>query len=241
VLIVDDEPLGRRSVRRQLATVLAGAVVEEVPDACAALLAIAARPFALIFLDVEMPELSGLDLLRQLPQPRPKVIFVTAFSHFAVQAFEENACDYLVKPFTPERFAQAIARAFAELDSEARLDALERSLEHAGQRLERLALRRGDVVDIVAVRDIVGLVSEAHYTYVHSAGREYLSDLSLQHFWARLDPSVFLRVHRRAIVNITRVVRLRDSGEIELEGGLRVQVSRRNKPALLAALRGAGR
>lgn len=211
VLVVDDEPLARRSVIRHLAAALPGVAVREARDGFEALAAIRASPPSLVLLDVEMPELSGLDVLRQLAPPRPKVVFVTAYEHFAVRAFEENACDYVVKPFTAER-------------------------------LERLALRSGTRIDVVAVADVSCFVSRGHYTYVHAGPREYISELSLIHFEERLDPSVFVRVHRSALVHVGRVVRVVESqpATVELDNGVRVPLSRRRRGALRRPLGLAG-
>jgi two-component system LytT family response regulator len=238
ILIVDDEPLGRRSVARQVALVFPKAEVREARDGFEALALVERFAPTLVFLDVDMPELSGIDVLRQLREPRPKVIFVTAFAHFALPAFEENACDYLVKPFTAERFAAAAARARAELDADHKLRALEQSLAHAGRFLTRLALRLGQRVEVVTLADVSCLLSEGHYTYLHSAGRQYMTELTLVHLEQRLDPASFVRVHRNALVNITHVLRLVDGTEpvVELDDGMRVPISRRNRRVLLARL-----
>jgi two-component system LytT family response regulator len=235
VLIVDDEPLGRRAVARQLTAVLPHAEVREARDGFEALERVAAFAPSLVFLDVEMPELTGLDVLRQLPPPRPKVVFVTAYQEFALRAFEENACDYLVKPFTPERFAAAVARAAAELDAETRLAALERALAVAGEYMTRIAVRLGSRIDVVAIADVSSLSSRGHYTYLRAGEREHISELSLVHFEERLDPRIFLRVHRRAIVNQTMIARVGDTS-IELRDGQRLPLSRRNRAAVLARL-----
>lgn len=240
VLIVDDEPLGRRSVARQVAVVFPGAVVDEARDGFEALEKISATKPSIVFLDVEMPELSGLDVLRQLAPPRPKVVFVTAFEAFAVAAFEEHACDYLVKPFAPERFARAARRAVDQLDADARLDALERTLSASGRYLTRLSLKSGARMDVVAVEDVAALVSEGHYTYVYGGDREYLTELTLVHLEDRLDPGRFARAHRNAIVNVAHVVRLvgGESPSVELSNGRTVRVSRRHRAALWKRLGG---
>jgi two-component system LytT family response regulator len=238
ILIVDDEPLGRRSVARQVALVFPKAEVREARDGFEALTLVERFAPTLVFLDVDMPELSGLDVLRQLREPRPKVIFVTAFEHFALSAFDENACDYLVKPFTPERFAAAAARARLELDADRKLHALEQSLSQAGQFLTRLALRAGSRVDVVALADVSCLLSEGHYTYLHKAGRQYVTELTLVHLEQRLDPASFVRVHRNALVNLAHTLRIAGGAEpaVELDDGMRVPISRRNRRALLARL-----
>jgi two-component system LytT family response regulator len=235
VLVVDDEPLGRRAVLRQLAAVLPDAQVREACDGFEALELVASFAPSLVFLDVEMPELTGLDVLRQLTTPRPKVVFVTAYQEFALHAFEENACDYLVKPFTAERFAAAVTRARAEIATETRLRALEQSLAGRGDYLQRLALRLGARVDVIAMSSVSCLVSRGHYTYVWSEGREYITELTLVHLEERLDPAAFLRVHRSAIVNEAMIVRVDDTS-VELRDGQRVPLSRRNRAAVLARL-----
>lgn len=232
ILVVDDEPLGRRSVLRQVERVFPDAETHEARDGVEALGMIRELGPDLVYLDVEMPELTGLEVLRQLPSPRPKVVFVTAYEHFALAAFEENACDYLVKPFTPERFAAAAERALRELDGEAKLRSLEGSLGREGRFLDRLALRLGPRVDVVSSTDVTALVSKGHYTYVHAwvdgKAREYISDLSLIHYESRIDPRSFQRTHRSAIVSLAHVARIH-ADEIEVTGGLRVPLSRRSR------------
>ena len=228
ILVVDDEALARSAVIRQLSARLPDARVREARDGFEALDRIAETRPDLLFLDVEMPELSGLDLLRQIAEPRPRVIFVTAHDHFAVRAFEDQALDYLVKPFTPERFARAVDRAMAAIDTDTKL----RSVE---QRIDRLALRRGPTLEVVTAEAIVCLVSEDHYTHVHAKGHVYLTELSLQHFEARLDPARFVRAHRNAIVNVGHVSRL-TMDEAVMDDGTAIAVSRRCRAALTAAL-----
>ncbi|MBX7083978.1 MAG: LytTR family DNA-binding domain-containing protein [Nannocystaceae bacterium] len=242
ILVVDDEPLGRRAVTRQLAAQFPHAAVHEARDGFEALEQVRTLQPQLLFLDIEMPELDGFDVLRQLPLPRPKVVFVTAFEQFALQAFEANACDYLVKPFTPERFAATCARVRTALDVDARLAALERSLAGNGGHLVRLALKLAGRVDVVAVDRVACFISRDHYTYIHADGREYISELSLVHLEERLDPARFCRVHRSAIVNLAHVVRVGEgaAAEVELDDGQRVPLSRRNRAALLARLHPEG-
>jgi two-component system LytT family response regulator len=181
-----------------------------------------------------MPELSGLDVLRQLPPPRPKIIFVTAYERFAVDAFGENACDYLVKPFTPERFEGAVKRARSELEGERKLRDLEHAMTAAGHPLARLSFRAGNRVDVVPVSEITCLVSRDDYTCAYAGGREHLTDLSLAHLEERLDPRVFRRVHRSALVNVRHVrsVMAGPPGRVLLDDGSEVPLSRRRRGAL---------
>ncbi len=232
VLVVDDEALARAAVVRQLAGL--DATVREAADGFQALDRIREQAPDLLFLDVEMPELSGLDLLRQLPPPRPRVVFVTAYAHFAVAAFEANATDYLVKPFTPERFAAATQRALGQIDADAKLAALERTLSASGHRIERMALRRGTGFDVLVPDDFVALISIDHYTHVHANGHVYVTELPLIHFEEHLDPARFVRTHRSALVAVSRVARVGEEA-VRMDSGLDVPLSRRNRGALLAA------
>jgi two-component system LytT family response regulator len=239
VLIVDDEALARKSVARHLRAVLPDATVREARDGFEALDLIRDFSPQLVFLDVEMPELSGLDVLRQLEVPRPKIIFATAFEHFAVKAFEENACDYLVKPFTEARVGAAVERVLRQLDAESKLRGVERSFEATGHYLTRLALKVGPRVDVVQVAQVRCFVSKGHYSYVYAGEREYISDLTLVHLEERLDPSVFVRIHRNALVNQSCIKRVID-GEptmVELDDGTQLELSRRNRGALMKRYR----
>jgi two-component system, LytTR family, response regulator len=238
ILVVDDEPLARRAVIRAVNELVPDAILEEACDGVEALALVKDRSPDVVFLDVEMPELTGLDVLRHIPEPRPKIIFVTAFAQFAVDAFEHDACDYVVKPFTTERLASSLHRARSEIAGEQRLRALERSLASAGNHLERLALRIGTRVEIIATADVACFSSKEHYTHVHVGARELLCDLSLAHLEERLDPARFARIHRNALVNLARVVRV-GADDCLLDNGMIIAVSRRSRSALLARLEGS--
>ena len=199
----------------------------EARNGVEALAAFAAFQPDLLFLDVEMPEMTGLDVLRQLDRPAARIVFVTAYPQFAVEAFEANACDYLVKPFTAARFRAAVERAIAQLDTEVRLRELDRALSRSGRHLERLALRLGERLLMVDLADVRSLLSRDHYTWVHTADREYICTLSLLQLEERLDPKRFVRVHRNAIVQLAHVRGLHgtDAPHVELDNGQRVAVS----------------
>jgi len=235
VLVVDDELLARGAVVRQIKRALPDARIREARDGVDALDRVRESAPDVVFLDVEMPELSGFDVLAQLSEPRPRIVFVTAHEHFAVRAFDENACDFLVKPFTPERFDRALTRVIERLDAEHTLVSLEKALAADGRGLERLALRRGTNVDVVAVTDVACFVSEGHYTHVHANGRVYVTELSLQHLEERLDPRRFTRTHRKAIVQVRHVARVL-LDEVVLDTGTTVPLSRRRRGLLLDRL-----
>ncbi len=235
VLVVDDEPLARQRLVRFLANADSTLVVEEAANGLEAVEALLARPPDVVFLDVAMPGLSGLDVLRQIPDRPFRVVFQTAFDRFAVAAFEEEACDYLVKPFTEARFRAALERALARSSERARLTALEERLARRDGALRKLAVRIGRRLVLLAEPDVVALVSRDHVTCVHAAdGSEGTTDLSLAALEGRLDDTVFKRVHRGHLVNAAHVTSLVEEGDglrVTLSTGLSLPVARRFRAA----------
>ena len=227
-LVVDDEPLARRRLRELLGEFDAIEQVGEAVDGTSAVNAIDTLRPDLVFLDVEMPEGTGLEVLDRIAHD-PAVIFTTAHDKYAVSAFELQAVDYLLKPFGKERLSRALERltpAGAGAAGRAR-EALEASRESP---LTRIIVRdRGRLVPI-AVKDIVRLEANDDYTSVHVRGKVYLVYLTLQEFERKLDPAKFLRVHRSHVVSLDHVAQFTpaDGGRFELEmtDGTRLPVSR---------------
>jgi two-component system, LytTR family, response regulator len=214
-MIVDDEPLARERIR----TLLAGWDDIELVAECAsghdAVAAVRRLRPALLFLDIQMPELDGFGVLQALPPPyRPQaIVFVTAHDRFAVHAFDVNAIDYLLKPYTEERFNAALERARARLDGagrsqRAQIDALLESVAARAAVPERLTIRSRNGVQFVRVQDVDWLEADRNYTVLHLGTqalriREAISELESQ-----LGAAGFVRVHRSIIVNGDRIFRL---------------------------------
>ena len=170
ILIVDDEELARQRVARYVRSAEGAFVVEEADSGVAAVDAIRAFRPDVVFLDVDMPGMTGLEVLGQFEERPFKVIFATAYDEFAVRAFEEQACDYLLKPFTAERLHEALSRALARADGEQRLRALE---ERLGGRLRRFAVKQGTRTRAVEEEEVACFVSRDHVTCVYFGdGRE---------------------------------------------------------------------
>jgi two-component system LytT family response regulator len=227
-VIVDDEPLARTRLKRLLAAHPAIEIAGEAGDGEAACRVIEELAPDLVFLDVQMPGLSGFDVLARL-QTRPRVIFITAHDEFAVRAFEEQAVDYLLKPVEPARLERALARitgtgsAAARIEEErlARLiDAVER--RSAGPR--RIAVRRGPKVILVEPASILFCRAEDKYTVLYTAEGEHILDRTIEDLEQSLDPSTFLRIHRSVLVNLACV---RDLTAVE---GGRFVVSLKDSP-----------
>lgn len=238
VLIVDDERLAREKIRRYLAEAeaLGPFVVQEAKNGIEALEAIADFKPEVVFLDVEMPGLSGFDVLRQLPTVDFQVIFETAYDEFALRAFEENACDYLLKPFTSERLHKALARA---LSRAAPRNAHVNAAKVGGGYLDCITVRQGRHLIVLPVSDIECFSSQDHYTCVFAAdGRggltEYLIELSLAHLEAHLDPALFQRAHRSALVRVgaIRSIATGPNMTVHLSGGMELAVSRAHRQAI---------
>ncbi len=226
-LLIDDERLARNELRRLLESFPDIEVGDEAVNAEQAREKISALKPDLLFLDVQMPGESGMDLLASLEPPVPQVIFTTAFDEFAVKAFELNALDYLLKPVDPARLASAIDRlkeksGAAPAATEAPAPLLES---------DKVFVREGDRCWFVEVRNIRLLESEGNYTRVHFDDAQPQLFRSLIAMEARLNSRMFFRANRRQIINLSWIEKIEPwfSGGllVELKGGVKVELSRR--------------
>jgi two-component system LytT family response regulator len=231
-LIVDDEPLARRKLRDLLAEFPDGELLGEASDGAEAVRAIDELEPELVFLDIQMPLVSGLEVLERT-RHKPAVIFTTAHDRFAVAAFELAAVDYLLKPFGRERFRVALERARAVLGQESALvpsvERARRALAGRGP-LTRLFVRdRGKIIPI-PVAEIARFESQDDYTLVHAGARTYLVHVRLSELEQRLDPERFLRIHRSHAINLDFVRSLEPHDatrlEVEMRDGTRIVASR---------------
>lgn len=235
VLVVDDEKLARERIVRFVEELNLPFDLTLADSGVSALAQIQECTPDLIFLDVQMPGLNGFELLQALEKRPFQVIFQTAFDEYALNAFEESAADYLLKPFTRERFQTAVAKALANINMSAKLELLERELIQKRSFLSRLPVRVGDKVELLDTDKIDCLLSKDHYTFIYLAGAEYISDLSLNHLEERLDPEKFLRTHRSSIVHLSRIKQVRGGANMSLQllCGLELPVSRQKRQILV--------
>lgn len=234
ILIADDEELARRRLARYVRQ--AGGC--EIAEAASGLEAVALiesfRP-EIVFLDIEMPELDGFEVLAQFSERPFHVIFQTAYDEFAIRAFQEHACDYLLKPFTAERLNEALARALRRLGDEQRLRQLEAQLAAHRGALRRLTVRQGRRWRLIEEEQITCFISRDHCTCVYfevGAERgEGLVELSLAELRERLDSQLFRQFHRNHLVRIGAVRALAAGGDgeltLELIDGRKLPVARR--------------
>jgi two-component system LytT family response regulator len=215
ILIVDDEPLAREGLRMLLAEDPDVATIDEAKDGRAAIAAIRAAPPDLIFLDVQMPEMDGFAVVREIGAERmPAVVFVTAHDRYALQAFEINAIDYLLKPVTRERFSQALERAKARLGSRSaneesrQILSLLETIAAPHRALKRLAVRSAGKTVFVDLEDVDWIEAAENYVKLHAGRAGHLLHIALSALEKSLDPETFLRIHRSIIVNVRRIKEL---------------------------------
>lgn len=211
-LIVDDEPLARRRIRRMLAHDPEVAIVGDCSNGRDAIAAIKSESPDLVFLDVQMPEVDGFDVLASTETKRPPlVIFVTAYDQYALRAFEVAAVDYLVKPFDRRRFEGALERAKSRLasgrDSELNQQtlALLAELKAQSSHVERLVIKAGGRAFFLKTDEIDWIEAEGKYVRLHVGKESYLLREAIGSMETQLDPKKFPRIHRSTIVNIERV------------------------------------
>ncbi|MCL4846998.1 MAG: LytTR family DNA-binding domain-containing protein [Acidobacteria bacterium] len=240
-LIVDDEQPARLRLR-QLLGELGVEVVGEAEDGPQAIERIAAAAPDVVLLDIQMPGCSGLDVAASLPEPRPPLVFCTAFDRHAVDAFELNAVDYVLKPVSRARLEQAIARVRVA-DAGATSAALTRLSAIAREYPTRFLGRRGQRFHVVPQQDVLYFALDGGLTRVHVRAGHYWMEPSLSDLEARVDPARFYRVSRNAIVNLDAVAEVvpQEGGPAEavLSDGTRLPVSRRRVAGLLERLAGA--
>jgi two-component system, LytTR family, response regulator len=248
--IADDEPLARKRVRSLLAAEPDIEVVAECHDGRETIAAIARHRPDLLFLDVEMPEVDGFGVLEQVgPENMPLVIFVTAYDHYAVKAFEANALDYLLKPFDEERFSKALARARIELQHarNGRTRQLSNLLTDVGKNKERskgfdrLVIRSSGRIIFLNTQEVDWIEAAANYVRIHTGSESYLFRETMASLEARLDPRRFMRIHRSTIVNVEKIRELHpcNNGEyiVVLRSGKELSLSRSFRHRLQQFLR----
>jgi two-component system LytT family response regulator len=243
VLIVDDEQLARVRLRDLLAEFDGLSVCGECANGNAAIEAVTSLAPEIVFLDVQMPGLDGFDVLAALddtiePLAMPQIIFVTAYDRYAIRAFEVSALDYLQKPVSRARLAKAIKRATDELDLRDAAHSARRpddapvasELPPAGGYVSRFIVKRRGVSEFLRAEDVDWIDGAGNYVRLHAKGVAHMLRMTMSDCEARLDPRQFVRVHRSAIVNLDRIVRIEPftHGEhvIVVSDGARLRSSR---------------
>lgn len=230
-MVVDDEPLARSSLKVLLRRDPEIELVSECGSGMEALREIRGKKPELVFLDVQMPECDGFDVLEQLGNDLPPaLVFVTAYDQYALRAFEAGALDYLLKPFDNVRFGRALERAKERI-------ALGKD---APRKIERLAIKNAGEILFLKIAEIDWIEAADYYVCLHVGPRTHLLRRSMNEVEEELEPGAFCRIHRSAIVNLERVRRLEVSEEggtdVVLGDGTRLRLSRRYRKQLQGRL-----
>ena len=210
-VIIDDETLAREITKKYLAEHKNISISAECSNGFDAIKKINELTPDLIFLDIQMPKLNGFEMLELLENP-PVIIFTTAFDQFALKAFEANAADYLLKPYSRERFDEAIQKAFIRLRSKTpQTDLINKLIEQNDEKnefLERIVIKNGPKISIIPVQDVNYLEAQDDYVMVHSSEGKFLKQKTMKFFDQHLDPKDFIRVHRSYIVAIKGIKKI---------------------------------
>jgi two-component system LytT family response regulator len=234
-LIVDDEPFARASLRKLLEREPDAITIFEARNGHEAVSRILAERPDVVFLDVQMPEMNGFEVVRQVgAAAMPEVVFVTAHDQFAIQAFEINALDYLLKPVSEERFAEALQRTRPHSrrrgDDSERIVSLLQTLASPPKILTRIAVRSAGKTRFVDLQDVLWIQAAENYVQLHTASSRHLVHATIQSMLGRLDPDVFVRIHRSAIVNVRHIMQIETGGQgdyvLTLDNGFCIESSR---------------
>ncbi|MDB5262292.1 MAG: DNA-binding response regulator [Adhaeribacter sp.] len=231
-ILIDDEPLARLLVREYLAAFPQIQIVQECGDGFEGLKAVTQHQPDLIFLDVQMPKINGFEMLELLDQP-PAVIFTTAFDEFAIKAFDAHAIDYLLKPFSQDRFNKAVEKWQQQKDQTEIIkntQALLQTVTTTSDRQDRIVVKIGTKIRIIPEHDILFLEADDDYIKVYTPDGAFLKSKTMGYFENSLDPKKFIRVHRSYMLQISQITRIepyeKDSHVAILKSGAKVPVSR---------------
>jgi two-component system LytT family response regulator len=229
-LIIDDEPLAAGLVQEYLMDFPQFEILEVCQDGFQGLKAIQQHQPDLIFLDVQMPKITGFELLELLDEP-PAVIFTTAFDQYALKAFDAKAMDYLLKPFSPDRFAQAVGRFLEVFGQKKTLDEDKDSELHLlAEKSNRLVVRVKNDIKIIPVAEVSYFEAEDDYIAIHTQEGKFLKKMTMKHLEESLDPGKFARVHRSFMINLQAITGIepyeRDTYLVKLRQGQKIPVSK---------------
>ena len=243
VVLIDDEPLARSLVREYLQGYPDMEIMQECSDGFEGVKAIQQHNPDLIFLDIQMPKINGFEMLELIDEP-PSVIFTTAFDEYALKAFEAHAVDYLLKPFSKERFDKAIQKWLEHYkEKQVTAKSTQALVEAAAQQPEqsqRVVIKTGSKIRIIPVNEIHYLEADDDYVRIHTADGSFLKKKTMAYFEQVLDPNLFVRVHRSYILQLPQITRI-ESPDNEhhlavLKSGAKVPLSRSGYPKLKAVL-----
>jgi two-component system, LytTR family, response regulator len=234
ILIVDDEPLARAVVREYLAAYPEAEIVAECRDGFECIKAVKAEKPDLLFLDIQMPKIDGFEMLEILDE-KPEIIFATAYDQYAIKAFETNAVDYLLKPFSRERLEAAYLKAKERIlknssEGKTSVQNLQQSHDSVSKVIERVIIRKGSQIIVVPVDKIKYIEAQGDYVMIYTGDTNYLKEKTMKFYEDNLPAEMFARIHRSYIVNITLIDKLelyeKETYMIILKDGSKLRASR---------------
>ncbi len=236
-IIIDDEELARELIKNYIKLYPEVEVIAECENGFEGIKAIHEFHPDLIFLDIQMPKLNGFEML-ELIDERPEVIFTTAYNQFAIQAFELNAVDYLLKPFSKERFKNALSKAIFTIKNKEPQNKKIESLikEPITEKLERIVVKSNTKISVIPVEKIRYIEAQDDYVMIYTHDGKHLKQGTMKYFEAHLDANHFMRIHRSYIVRIDQVEQLepygKDSYVAKLKGGVTIKISKSGMKSL---------
>lgn len=231
VILIDDEPLARSLIAEYLQLYPGIKIAQECNDGFEGLKAIMQHQPNLIFLDIQMPRINGFEML-ELSEQHPSVIFTTAFDEYAIRAFEVNAVDYLLKPFSQERFDKSMQKWLTQRNTspDQRLEILLESASESPAQSQRIVVKTAGKIKIIAIPDVHYIEAADDFVKIHISEAWFLKNKTMNHFEKVLDPHQFVRTHRSYIVNIHQVTRIdpyeKDNHVAVLRSGCKIPVSK---------------
>ena len=232
-IIIEDEEPARDLLKAYLASHENIQLVAECENGFAGIKAITETLPDLIFLDIQMPKLTGFEMLELLDEA-PEIIFTTAYDQFAIRAFELNAVDYLMKPFSKERFDQALEKAFDRMKNKSqsfqKIEKLKDKIREEGGTVDRIFVKTGSHIDVIPVMDILYIEAQDDYVELHTPKGKFLKNETMNSIEQRLPQEYFIRVHRSSIINVQQIDKLEKYGKenylIILKDKTKVMVSK---------------
>ena len=237
VAIIDDETPARKLIRRFLGKYPNIKIIGEAADGLTGLKLINTLKPDLVFMDIKMPKISGLEMVEVLSE-LPVIIFTTAHTEFAIEAFEKNAIDYLLKPFSAKRFEQALNKA---MESIAKNDLKKTETKNSNGKLQRIVIKNNDSLEIITLDELYMVEAQDDYVFVYTQKSRYLKSERMKFLEENLDNQTFIRIHRSYIININHVKKIellgKDSYIAILTNGLKAKISKERYKKLKQILR----
>ena len=230
-IIVEDEKLARDLVKNYLISQDNIELIGEFADGFSGLKAINELKPDIVFLDVQMPKLTGLELL-ELVEGNPHIIFTTAYDEYAINAFDLNAVDYLLKPFSKERFDKALDKVFEKIEGNQPSKNVDQLKSHLSEdnKLDNIVVKSNSNIHVIPLGEVLYIESEDDYVMIHTAKGKYLKHQTMKFYEEYLDAGVFVRIHRSYIVRLAEISKIekygKDTYQVVLKNGIDLKVSR---------------